>query len=190
MDNLELLFLRLRDDSDSAMELFFKQLFPRYVLFASSYIINREVCEDIVQDSFLELWQSRKKFDSLLQARAFLYKVVKNKSLNYIRRQKIEQKHHLHTLYQEHENQKQFIESVVGVEVLDIITAEIKRMPKMRCRVMELYMSGYSTQEICGELNICDSTIKTHKARALKDLRKKVNKNMYSVKIVFSTILG
>ncbi len=51
--------------------------------FAFGYVKRREVAEEIVQDAFMKLHQ---QWDSVDKPRPWLYKAVRNLSLNYIRK--------------------------------------------------------------------------------------------------------
>ncbi|MGJ8655102.1 MAG: RNA polymerase sigma factor [Akkermansiaceae bacterium] len=55
--------------------------------FAYGYVKRREVAEEVVQDAFLKLHE---QWDEVERARPWLYKAVRNISLNYIRKAKRE----------------------------------------------------------------------------------------------------
>lgn len=69
--------------------------------YASRFLGGRnEVAEDIVQDAFLKLVQAVNKngFEQFENVRAWLYRVVHNECMDYLRKQKLE-KTHFNTLF-------------------------------------------------------------------------------------------
>lgn len=63
-DNISLLNLFRRiafyDDEEAFKELFY-DFYPTLCVFAQRYISIPETCEDIVQETFYNLWKNRKK---------------------------------------------------------------------------------------------------------------------------------
>jgi RNA polymerase sigma-70 factor (ECF subfamily) len=53
------------------------------------FIHNKQDCEDIVQDVFIEVYQSIHKFRGEAKITTWLYRIAVNKSLNYLRKNKI-----------------------------------------------------------------------------------------------------
>ena len=75
----------------------FRELFGAFyrylVLFAIRYVKQQEEAEDIVQEVFMAVWESDKKYNSYHGFRAFLYDSVKNRCLNYLKHQEVERRH-------------------------------------------------------------------------------------------------
>lgn len=59
--------------------------FDVLVRFAYCFVCDSAVAEDVVEDSFAVLVFKRKRFNSEQLFRAYLYKVVRNKCLDYLR---------------------------------------------------------------------------------------------------------
>ena len=72
----------------------FRELFGTFyrylVLYALRYVKQQEVSEDVVQEVFIAIWESDKKYNSYHGFRAFLYDAVKNRCLNYLEHQNVE----------------------------------------------------------------------------------------------------
>jgi RNA polymerase sigma-70 factor (ECF subfamily) len=68
-------------------ELFFKY-HGRLVLFALKFTDDLQAAKDIVQDTFLSLWEKADKINVSLKA--YLFQSVKNSSLNHLRHLKID----------------------------------------------------------------------------------------------------
>jgi RNA polymerase sigma-70 factor (ECF subfamily) len=63
-------------------ESLFIRNFESLCLFVYSYIPDIEVAKDIVQDTFVSLWQNRDKYQT---TNTLLYTVAKNKSIDYLK---------------------------------------------------------------------------------------------------------
>lgn len=66
----------------------FKEYYTRSFLFARSYVHVCEVAEDIASESLVVMWE-RMQVEEILSPKSFLFKVVRNKSLDYLKHQKI-----------------------------------------------------------------------------------------------------
>ena len=51
---------------------------------------SRAVAEEIVQDVMLELWKRRETLDANTSAQAYLFQSTRNRSLNYLRHERVE----------------------------------------------------------------------------------------------------
>ena len=67
----------------------FKKLFDKFYqalcVFASTYLKDDALSADIVQEGFVKFWNKREGFDNYFKVKSFLYTIVRNDCLNYIR---------------------------------------------------------------------------------------------------------
>ena len=61
---------------------------------ASYYVKDNDVAEDLVQDVFISLLESRNKFETANGVKYFLYSSLKNKCISHFRKQKIRDKYY------------------------------------------------------------------------------------------------
>ncbi|MCT4604446.1 MAG: sigma-70 family RNA polymerase sigma factor [Marinifilum sp.] len=75
----------------------FEQLLKKHYnslyYYAYSIVNNDELAKDLVNDSFEEICNRRKKLDISYSLKSFLYRVVKNRCLNHLKKQEVEQKY-------------------------------------------------------------------------------------------------
>ncbi|MEG1616256.1 MAG: RNA polymerase sigma-70 factor [Bacteroidales bacterium] len=151
----------------------FKVLFDRYYvplcLFADRYLENEEMAADIVQESFLKLWQLRKDFFYLHQARSFLYTTVRNKSLNELDHRKVVSEYTLQTLQKSKESF--FTDHLIESETYRVLSEAIDQLPPQTRAVMRLALDGFSNAEIAQELTISGETVHSLKKIAYRKLR-------------------
>ena len=63
------------NDDENAFKTLFFQFFSPLCIFAHRYIERWETCEDVVQESFLKIWENRKSIRIETSARNFLAEV-------------------------------------------------------------------------------------------------------------------
>ncbi len=136
---------------------------------------------DIVQEAFITLWKSREKLESELHLKMFLYQIVRNRCLNYLKTRKIEEKY-----IQEYlalNNEQHFGQLVLEEEVYRLIIQEIQQLPEEQRKVVEWHLKGKNNAEIAGLMSISVNTVKTHKARARKTLKNKLD-NLFIITVL------
>jgi RNA polymerase sigma-70 factor (ECF subfamily) len=79
----------LRGETD-ALEVLVTTYSDELVRFAFGYVKSEAAAEDVVSDSFATLFMKPKSFSEDDQLRAFLYKIVRNRSVDYLRRHRRE----------------------------------------------------------------------------------------------------
>jgi len=69
-----------------AYESLYKLLFPLLFQFSFSFLRSKEAAEEVVSDVFIKIWELGGRLSEVENLKAYLYKVTKNFSLNYISR--------------------------------------------------------------------------------------------------------
>lgn len=79
------LLRKIKEDDESAFnELYFRYFNP-LIHFSYSFVNNRDIAEEIVNDVFLRLWLKRKTLPDISNEKVFLYTAARNASLNHLR---------------------------------------------------------------------------------------------------------
>lgn len=158
-------------------ELAFKHYYSRLCHYASKFIDEDFVSEDIVQEIFSNLWEKQFDLGSEIILKAYLFRSVHNRCLNYIHYKKITDKHHeiihdklavmeLEYYNSEHGTAKSLFEMEIKIE--DLIIG----LPDQCRNVFELSrQKGLKNREIAAELNISVSVVEKHISKALKVMR-------------------
>lgn len=140
------------------------------VTFAKDLIKRQDVAEDIVQELFVGLLSKDLTFPTEAALRSYLFVSVKNRSLDYLKHLEIEERYvnasFTDAIPQFDEWEKNFDE-----ELMDLLFAEIDRLPE-RCReIFLLSLDGLSNEEIAVRCQISVETVKTQKKRAKKIIK-------------------
>jgi RNA polymerase sigma-70 factor (ECF subfamily) len=170
--------------------------YPRLVRFSQTYVVSRQDAENIVQDVFLHLWERWDEMESLININAFLFMSVRNKCIDYLRKQtQLRQRERTLSELQE----KEFQLNLYSLQVLDehnlsqeeieaIVTEAIQSLPE-RCREIFILsrLEGLRYKEIASRLNISVNTVEGQMSIALRKLKKKL-KNYISIFLFLSII--
>lgn len=76
-----------RNDDAFAYKELFVAFYNPLLRFAITLVRSREQAEEIVSDVFINIWEKRKRIDSISNLKVYLFIAVKNTSINYLRRQ-------------------------------------------------------------------------------------------------------
>lgn len=152
-------------------EHFFKEYFPKFYAFATRFVEDSYVCEDIVQEVFVSVWESTaQKYDSQLMLQAYMYRAIRNRALNYLKHHKIKERYAQNYL-EELGTEAYMLASVLEEEAHFLLYEAIGRLTPQCRQVIKLHLEGKSNKEIAEEMQITVSTVKTHKMVAYKELR-------------------
>ena len=95
MNNLtnEVNIAALRKGEKHAFEEIYNDFFGVLYHLCNQYLHDERVAEEMVQDTFMKLWEIRQTLNDQVNLRNFLYTITKNNCLNYLRNQKISLKY-------------------------------------------------------------------------------------------------
>ncbi|MEM6723141.1 MAG: RNA polymerase sigma-70 factor [Bacteroidota bacterium] len=167
--NQQLLDL-LQQDSRKAIDLLFQRDYEYLCRIAYRVLKDTNRSEDIVQDVFFELWKKRETIQIKSSIKAYLRRAVINKTLNFIRDQKIRMDDDSSLQYLD--NKENIQHNLEASEMQIRIEAALEELPP-KCK-MVFMLSRYeqlSYQEIADKLEISTKTVENHISKALKRLR-------------------
>ena len=145
------------------------------MLFKISYrIVNdEEAAEDLVHDSLIKANEKGLVFPSLNDAKYWLIRVVKNASLNYIKRKDRERKAYEKVLYEEHRKSQNGETDLLREETKEKAREALKKLPKNLREVLMLREYGdLNYKEIGKVLGITEGNVKVRVFRAREQLLK------------------
>jgi RNA polymerase sigma-70 factor (ECF subfamily) len=164
---------KFRQGNHKAFKLLYDKHFDSLYLFGLRYIRTQNVVEDIVQDSFIKAWERKEDFNEEISFKSFLYKTVRNSSLNYISHEKVKEKFiHFHSNILEED--VYFDDNIVREELNQRIASAIEDLPEAARKIYSLSLEGLKNNEIAEDLSISVNTVKTQKQRASKFVRQRV----------------
>lgn len=162
-------FESFKQGNEYVFRYYYEKYYHALCLSVSRCIKEEAPMHDIVQDAFIILWKSRESIESELHLKMFLYQVVRNHCLNYLKNRRIRERYVHECLALEEEGA--FTEMVIEEEVHRLVIQEIEHLPDEQKKVVYLHLKGENNIKIAEILNVSVNTVKTHKARARKTLK-------------------
>ena len=162
--------------NDAEFEALFRAHFASLCAFVSRMVGSRAVAEELVQEVFLYLWEHRATWSAHTSVRTYLFTCARNATLNYRRREKLEER----ATHSDEGTIALFTRTQLEIE-REVALAEFERAVKraiaqlpQRCgEVYALSREQYlSYAEIGDVLGISPKTVEVHMGRAFKLLRK------------------
>ena len=164
----------LKKGEPEAFKNLFRLLYPRMKGYCKLFISNDSEVEDIIQERFIALWEKRKSIDPEKSIESFLFVILRNRCLNVLKANKMEQGSidvedlkvaELQYLYQldfsgaeEKSLEEMLVESLK--EAVDQLP------PKMKKVFVLCKLEGKSQKEVANELGISLKMVEKHIAKA------------------------
>ncbi|MGO9039902.1 MAG: RNA polymerase sigma factor [Steroidobacteraceae bacterium] len=141
-----------------ALETLYLSYHRRLARFLSRFTPRYENVEEIINDTFMAVWQRAKDFRNASQVSTWIFAIAYRTALNSLRRQKN------HAAAQNLSDcPEQAVDPVLETEIQDWLNRGLNRLPiEQRLTVELVYHMGYSLEEIAA---ITDSPVGTVKAR-------------------------
>ena len=175
---------RCNDDENAFKTLFF-QFFSPLCIFAHRYIERWETCEDVVQESFLKIWENRKSIRIETSARNFLVTSVRNNCIDYLRKQELELAWKQWKISKGDEPSGD-IYSIV--ELRTMLAEALDKLPENTRLIFEKNrFEGKKYTEIAEEQQISVKTVEAHISKALKILRVELKDYLPFLILLFQT---
>jgi len=152
---------------------FFCQYYSALCFFAQSIIHNEEDAKDIVQDCFIKLWDGTTITQRVDTVKSFVYTMVRNRCIDYVRRKKVATKatSYLRIV----EDGPEFFDELAFAEMMRQIIDHIENLPtKMGTILNKHYLEGKKLTEIAHELGSTPDAVGAQKRRAIKLLKRKL----------------
>ncbi|WP_343744055.1 RNA polymerase sigma-70 factor [Chitinophaga sp.] len=151
-------------------ELLFKEHFKPLALLAYSVVKDKDVARDIVQEFFVQFWETQHTIPLRGPFEIYAARTVKNRSLNHIARQEVQDKHQ--PLFATMPPEDQDAGDGDREQFFQRLSQAIDCMPEQRRRVFLMSAADNKKYaEIARELNISINTVKFHIKAAYVFLR-------------------
>lgn len=174
--NFQLDLPALRKGQKKAYEAVYNEFFGVLYHLSLNYLNDEKVSEEIVQDTFMKLWEIRETLNDQINIRNFLYTITKNNCLNYLRNQKISLKHQENVKYMEMQFNYEALEKLGNYIQFEELRSKIdEAISKLPAELIETFrMSRFeelSYREIAEQQNISIKTVEARISKALRILR-------------------
>lgn len=157
----------------------FSDLFSRYnqklYFFALGYLKSEKEAEEIVQETFIKLWERRTDLNPALSIQAYIFKIA----FNYIRKRMnrmIREEGFRHELAGELTDFDDHTANTLNYHfLLEHINRLIEQLPPRQKQILELRkLEDYTAGEIAEMLGLSQKTVEAHLTASLKFLKEKL----------------
>ncbi|MDX2301336.1 MAG: sigma-70 family RNA polymerase sigma factor [Microscillaceae bacterium] len=149
-------------------EMLYKHFYSYAMGISLRYSYSREEALEIVNDSFMKVFDKIHTYNLQLSFKAWLRKIVIHTAIDYYRKYA---KYKYHLDIEKAASESSDLDAIDKLEVDDILKL-LHELPQQYRLIFNLYeIEGYSHKEIGEMLNISESTSRTQLTRAKKKLR-------------------
>ncbi len=169
----------LKNDDHSVFKSVFVNYYPRLSMFLREYIKDEETVKNILQDTFLSLWEKRSILLDDTNLNAWLYTVAKNNALKTLRHQE-----YIDRFAQEKGKRLSEVQlNAYALECLDtsaysfkeieqIITKTLENLSPQSQKIFKMSrFESYKNQDIALYLNISEKTVEANITKVTKLLK-------------------
>lgn len=172
--DLELLSL-IGEGDELALQRLFDIYHLRLCRSAMFWLRNHYAAEEIVLDLFTYIWQNATRINITTSLESYLFRSVRNRSLNYMRKNNIVDVSFddFQELLSYEDNCRMDVEDLVN-----LVSVAVNNLPE-RCReVYRMSREEYlSNAEIADALNISTKGVEAHITKALHRIKKQIDDN-------------
>lgn len=165
--------IRVRDGNQEAFTYLYNIYWWKVYHFTKLYITSDRESEEIVQDVFIKLWDSRHTLDEMKSLDGYLFIITRNTIFNYNRRSFNEESFEMTVLNSMEEGEAYNVEDeLMASDLKKFIDELIEQMPSQRKKIFQMSREeGLSNKEIAERLDITVKAVERSITLSLRFLR-------------------
>lgn len=164
----------LRQGSKEAFTILYKEYWRQVYNFSRLYLTNQDAAEEVVQDVFIKIWESRDLINEGENFKGLLFIITRNLIFNRHRKHLNEDFYKM-TVLASIEDSYDIEEEIEAINLSEYIDLLIAELPPRRQEIFNLSRKGNkSYKEIAELLNISERTVENQISEALKYLRQNI----------------
>jgi RNA polymerase sigma-70 factor (ECF subfamily) len=170
--SVDQLITTLKSGDITAFEMLFRTYYQPLCNYAYTFVQDRDEAEEIVQSTFLNVWEKRDNLSIHTGVKPYLYAMVRNASLNVLKHEKIKQQHVTMELAVAERSVESVTRTVMASELENKIYKAMDKLPE-QCRLV-FKLSRFEElkySEIAEQLDISIKTVENQMGKALKIMR-------------------
>ncbi|HET8572533.1 MAG TPA: RNA polymerase sigma-70 factor [Edaphocola sp.] len=159
-------------NSEAAFEQVFKAHFKTLHGYAYTFVKDRDVAEDMVQNTFVKLWERSGDLNIHTSLSAYLYRSVNHECLNYLKHQTVRAAHESYTRHTAGLQEENAMEKLRHRELQEKLSEALSELPEGCRTVFQLSrFEALKYRDIAEKLGISVKTVENQMGKALKMLR-------------------
>lgn len=179
--NQQFILNELQKGNERAFDFIFKEYYKPLSQFSYSFIKDQDKAESLVQEVLIKLWEKRESLNAIDNLLSYLMVMVRNISIDYLRKEKTSLKVYLKIKPEESVNTTE--EQVSKNEFEEKVLKSVMKLPE-RCRIaFELSrFDSMTNKKIAEEMKISVKGVEALIGRSLKLLRSELVEFLPSMK--------
>ncbi len=173
-------------ESKADFEKLFNLHYSNLCAYANNFLKDVDASEEVVQEVLFKLWTNRESIIITSSIQSYLFRAVRNASLNVLKHVNIREDYKAQHEYERDDELSSEDEMIVS-ELDRKIRVAIDQLPIERKKVFILSRyDGLKYKEIADKLNISVSTVENQMVKALKFLREELKDYLPWIILFFS----
>lgn len=189
--------IELCKGNPNAYKELFNFLYPRLKVYCSLFISNKNQVEDIIQESFIALWEKRGTICPEKSIESLVFVMVRNRCLNVLKKKHVEESgidlDNLYVNELQYLYQLDFIgkeEKSLEEELIESIKTAVDELPpKMKLVFTRCKIEGRRQTEVAHELGISLKMVEKHIIKAKKRIRGRLLEQYPALLVLIAILL-
>ncbi len=171
------LLMRVAQGDEEAFGALFHQYRHKILYFAWKFLRSDSRAQDVVQDIFLKVWQSREQLGDIKNFKAWLTTITRNYIYNALRRLAVEESFITRmSARAEPQEENTVLNDLAFKELQYALQKAVSNLTPQQKKIFELSrVEGLKHEQIAEKLEISRDTVKKHMTDALRHIRLQMN---------------
>jgi RNA polymerase sigma-70 factor, ECF subfamily len=177
---------RIIEGDNEAFSIVFRHYYVDFVLFAATFVKNRQAAEEIVEEVFIRLWENRETIVITTSLRSYLLRSIQNRCIDFIRHVRIMDeyqinwRHHPELLENDTENY------ILHSELEEDLKKALGKIPEEVRTVFTMNrFEGMTYAEIALKLDVSVRTVEVRIGKALSLLKHYLKDYLITILLIF-----
>ncbi len=187
----EQLISTLKTGDLTVYEMLFRTYYQPLCNYAYTFVQDRDEAEEIVQSTFLNVWEKRENLAIHTGVKPYLYAMVRNACLNVLKHEKIKQRHAALEMAVAERSVESVARTVIASELETKIYQAMDKLPE-QCRLI-FKLSRFEElkyTEIAEQLEISIKTVENQMGKALRIMREQLKDYLPVLIILMNGLLN
>jgi RNA polymerase sigma-70 factor, ECF subfamily len=188
----------LKKGNPEAFKEVFRLLYPRLRGYCKLFVSDESEVEDIIQESFITLWEKRETIDIQKRIESFLFVIIRNRCLNFLKNHKLGSENipidnlqiaELQYLYQLDLSEKK--EKSLEEMLIQSFQASVNALPaKMKDVFVKCKLEGKKQKKVAEEMGISIKMVEKQIAKAKNHICEQMKKKYPTLAVFIALLLG
>ena len=178
----------LKEGSREALEQLYLRYRNKLINLCKLYLKSITDAEDIVQDIFLQLWDTRDSLNPALSFSGYVHTLMRNRILDKYRNFDVHARYAQHILINAEDSTNETDDTIINNDYAALLSEMIETLPPQQKKIFQLSrIEGLSNKEIAELMEISTDNVRNNLFLALKKIKKMLSQH---TDIHIQTIIG